>query len=208
MLELDDLILQRGAQSWHYHHTIPGGRILAVMGPSGGGKSTLLEAIGGFFPVNSGRIAWAGEDLSELPADRRPVATLFQHNNLFEHLSVGRNLRLGFHQGKPSKDQWQRVIEGAHELGVGAFFSRLPGELSGGQRQRVALLRTVLRPRPVLLLDEPFSALDDENRWRAGDWMRDQAKTAGKAVVFVSHNREDARRWGDELLEVPGPSRV
>ncbi len=206
MLELDDLTLRRGEQVWHYHRSVPAGQILAVMGPSGGGKSTLLEAIGGFLKEETGRILWDGQDLTRLPADRRPVATLFQHNNLFEHLTVSRNLRLGFQQGKPTDDDWQHLMDGAAELGVDAFLSRLPGELSGGQRQRIALLRTVLRPTPVLLLDEPFSALDDDNRQRAGHWMRARARAAGKAVIFVSHNAEDARLWGDELLAIQGSS--
>lgn len=137
----------------------------AVIGASGAGKSTLLNLIAGFEYAESGEIWLNGENHTATEPYQRPVSMLFQDNNLFNHLTVAENIALGL---KPSlslnKTEQQQVTDVAEQVGLEHYLSRLPQQLSGGQRQRVALARTLLRNRPILLLDEPFSALDPELR--------------------------------------------
>lgn len=137
----------------------------AVIGASGAGKSTLLNLIAGFEYAESGEIWLNGENHTFTEPYQRPVSMLFQDNNLFNHLTVAENIALGL---KPSlslnKTEQQKVTDVAEQVGLEHYLSRLPQQLSGGQRQRVALARTLLRNRPILLLDEPFSALDPELR--------------------------------------------
>lgn len=137
----------------------------ALIGASGAGKSTLLNLIAGFEYAESGEIWLNGENHTFTEPYQRPVSMLFQDNNLFNHLTVAENIALGL---KPSlslnKTEQQKVTDAAEQVGLEHYLSRLPQQLSGGQRQRVALARTLLRNRPILLLDEPFSALDPELR--------------------------------------------
>nr|MBL8456998.1 ATP-binding cassette domain-containing protein [Zoogloeaceae bacterium] len=202
MLEVKGLRVGRGGLRWQHDFTLARGRVMALMGPSGAGKSTLLECLGGFVPPLAGEIVLDGRPLHGLRAEDRPVATLFQQHNLFEHISVAHNLRLGFRQGNPSAPQWRKVVHACELLGVADLLARLPGELSGGQRQRVALIRTVLRERSLILLDEPFGALDPETRIEAGDWVRRVIDRDGKMLIFVTHDADDARRWADRTLEI------
>lgn len=138
---------------------------VALIGASGAGKSTLLNLIAGFEYAESGEIWLNGENHTATEPYQRPVSMLFQDNNLFNHLTVAENIALGL---KPSlslnKTEQQQVTDVAEQVGLEHYLSRLPQQLSGGQRQRVALARTLLRNRPILLLDEPFSALDPELR--------------------------------------------
>ena len=138
---------------------------VALIGASGAGKSTLLNLIAGFEYAESGEIWLNGENHTFTEPYQRPVSMLFQDNNLFNHLTVTENIALGL---KPSlslnKTEQQKVTDVAEQVGLEHYLSRLPQQLSGGQRQRVALARTLLRNRPILLLDEPFSALDPELR--------------------------------------------
>ncbi|WP_409523855.1 ATP-binding cassette domain-containing protein [Nitrincola sp. MINF-07-Sa-05] len=202
MLEVRSLQLSRGALSWQYDFTLQPAQMLALMGPSGTGKSSLLECIGGFVPADAGQILLQGEPIQHLPAEQRPVSTLFQQHNLFEHISVAHNLRLGFNQGRPSHEQWSRVEAACEHLGIRELLDRLPSALSGGQRQRVALIRTVLREQPVILLDEPFSALDDDTRLLAGQWVRDEVSRSGKHLLFVTHMQADADSWADQVISI------
>ena len=205
MLELKDLTLRRGALTWRHDLTLEAGCCAAVMGPSGSGKTTLLEALGGFVPVSDGQIVLNGEALTRLPAEQRPVSTLFQTHNLFEHISIRHNLRLGFPKARPDAAQWQQVEVACESLGVAHLVDRSPGELSGGQRQRIALIRTVLRPQPLILLDEPFSALDEENRQLAGEWLISTLRAQRKHGLFVTHQPHDAEQWADQVLKLTAP---
>ncbi|WP_151702475.1 ATP-binding cassette domain-containing protein [Nitrincola alkalilacustris] len=202
MLEVRSLQLSRGALSWQYDFTLQPAQMLALMGPSGTGKSSLLECLGGFVPADAGQILLQGEPIQHLPAEQRPVSTLFQQHNLFEHISVAHNLRLGFNQGRPSHEQWSRVEAACEHLGIRELLDRLPSALSGGQRQRVALIRTVLREQPVILLDEPFSALDDDTRLLAGQWVRAEVSRTGKHLLFVTHMQADADSWADQVITI------
>ncbi|MGP4879766.1 ATP-binding cassette domain-containing protein, partial [Klebsiella pneumoniae] len=117
--------------------------------------------IAGFLPPASGSLLINGEAHNATPPAQRPVSMLFQENNLFNHLTIRQNISLGIHPGlKLSREQQAQVTAIAGQMGIDALLERLPGELSGGQRQRAALARCLVRQQPVLLLDEPFSALD------------------------------------------------
>ena len=201
-LNVQHLSIQRGELEWQHHFSLMSGQILVLMGQSGSGKTSLLECLGGFLAAKSGHVLYADQRIDTLVPEQRPVSSLFQQHNLFEHLSVEQNLKLGFQRGKPSKAQWQAVLNASERLGVSEFIKRLPGELSGGQRQRVALIRTVLREQPILLLDEPFSALDDETRRVAGDWMKEQLEETGQCAVLVSHQHSDSERLADQVLRI------
>jgi thiamine transport system ATP-binding protein len=172
------------------------------MGESGAGKSSLLECIGGFLPADAGEIWLNNQRIDQLDASQRPVSSLFQQYNLFEHISVTENLRLGFCRAQPNTMQWQQVLQACEHLGVADLLQRLPGDLSGGQRQRVALIRTVLRDKPLLLLDEPFSALDAVTRQIAGDWIRTELNKANKIAILVTHQQSDSDGWADQTLMI------
>ena len=137
------------------------GSLCAVLGPSGAGKTTLLNMIAGFVPLASGTITVSGQDISQLPPAARPVSMVFQDNNVFPHLSVEQNVGLGLSTKlKLTAPQREQVAAALARVGLSTLASRKPGDISGGERQRVALARVWLRNRPVLLLDEPFAALD------------------------------------------------
>ncbi|MEQ9608513.1 MAG: thiamine ABC transporter ATP-binding protein [Kiloniellaceae bacterium] len=179
------------------------GQCLAVLGPSGAGKSTLLSLIAGFEKPLSGRVLIAGEDVTpRKPADR-PVTSLFQEHNLFAHLTVEENVGLGLDPGL-RLDAAQRGAVAAElgRVGLEGLEKRRPAQLSGGQRQRVALARSLVRDKPLLLLDEPFSALDPGLRLEMLDLLRQLQAERGLTVVMVSHNPQDARRIAGEAAFV------
>ena len=165
------------------------GEVTAVMGPSGSGKSTLLDLIAGFLTPASGTMTLDGPDLLTLAVESRPVSILFQSETVFEHLSAGRNVALGLPPGAP--DLALRVTSALSEVGLGGLERQRASTLSGGQKQRVALARTLLRDRPVLLLDEPFSALDDTARAGARALVKRLTKERKWHTLLVSHYAED-----------------
>lgn len=188
--------------TWIYHHlpmrfslSLQAGERVAVLGPSGAGKSTLLSLVAGFLTPNGGQIALDGADHTHTPPARRPVSMLFQENNLFAHLSVAQNIGLGLHPGlKLNAAQHQQVAEIARRVGLGSALTRLPGELSGGQRQRAALARCLVRARPILLLDEPFSALDPALRKEMLTLVDEVCRERQLTLLMVSHSLEDAQQ--------------
>ena len=196
--------------TWLYRHLpmrftleVARGEQVAVLGPSGAGKSTLLNLIAGFLPPASGSILIDGKPHTTTPPARRPVSMLFQENNLFSHLTVRENIGLGMHPGlKLTPTQRQKLQNIAQQMGLDALLDRLPGELSGGQRQRAALARCLVREQPVLLLDEPFSALDPALRQEmlilVGEVCRQQQLT----LLMVSHSVEDAARIAPRSLVI------
>lgn len=200
MLKINHLELKLGKQTWQHHLQVEAGELVVIMGGSGSGKSTLLNAIAGFLPIASGSILVKGQAIQDLPPEERPVSYLFQQQNFFEHLSIETNLKLGFAKGKPSQAEWQQVLAACELLEVTPLLKRLPSKLSGGQQQRLALIRSVLRPMPVVLLDEPFSALDDDLRQVAGKWLQGEIKNSGRVALLVTHRQADADALADQLL--------
>ncbi|GGK78287.1 ATP-binding cassette domain-containing protein [Amphritea balenae] len=198
MLKIDSLTLERDNQLLAYNFEIKEGQILAIQGRSGVGKTSLFNAIAGFLKPRSGDILWRGESLLKLAVEQRPVSLLFQDINLFEHLSVKENLCLGFSGDTP----YEQLLEAAAQLDVDQQLNKRPGELSGGQRQRIALIRTLLRPEPLVLLDEPFAELDPHTRELATAWVRNTAKASGKTILMVTHQTEDVDRMADSSIEL------
>lgn len=195
MLKLNDV-------TWLYQHlpmrftlSVERGERIAVLGPSGAGKSTLLNLIAGFLPPASGSLLIDGEKHNATPPAQRPVSMLFQENNLFNHLTVRQNIGLGIHPGlKLNREQRAQVTAIAGQMGMDTLLDRLPGELSGGQRQRAALARCLVRQQPVLLLDEPFSALDPALRQEMLTLVADVCQRQQLTLLMVSHSVEDAAR--------------
>ena len=203
MLKLTDI-------TWLYHHlpmrftlSVARGEQVAVLGPSGAGKSTLLNLIAGFLTPASGTIMIEGQDHTTTPPSRRPVSMLFQENNLFSHLNVQQNIGLGLNPGlKLNAAQREKLHHIARQMGIENLLERLPGELSGGQRQRVALARCLGREQPVLLLDEPFSALDPALRQEMLTLVSDVCRDQQLTLLMVSHSVEDAARIASRSIVV------
>lgn len=196
MLNINQLTIQRGKHLLHYDYTIKTGEIITIQGRSGAGKSTLLMAIAGFVDTAEGDILWQDKSLLTLSIQQRPVSLLFQEHNLFEHIGVMENLRLGMNSNI-GKQIDVSIHEAAEALHIHDLLTRMPTQLSGGQRQRVALLRTLLRPEPLILLDEPFAELDNATRRLASEWVYKESKTRDKTVLIVTHQDEDVGRLAD-----------
>ena len=188
--------------TWLYQHlpmrfslSVRQGEMIAVLGPSGAGKSTLLNLIAGFLQPASGTLTIENRDHTHTPPARRPVSMLFQENNLFTHLTVRQNIALGMNPGmKLTEAQRAKLDTIAVQMGLTDLLDRLPGALSGGQRQRVALARCLGREQPVLLLDEPFSALDPALRQEMLALVKDVCERQQLTMLMVSHSIEDAAR--------------
>ncbi|MDB5535784.1 MAG: ATP-binding cassette protein [Devosia sp.] len=167
------------------------GQITAISGASGSGKSTLLDQLAGFLAPVSGTLTLDGMDMLGLPPERRPVSLLLQSESLFEHLSAARNVALGLPARTPRAIIDQRVAQALAEVGLEEIGPQRAATLSGGQKQRVALARTLLRNRPVLLLDEPFSALDDDTRQTIRALVRTLTERQNWHTILVSHHQDD-----------------
>ncbi|CAN7669986.1 ATP-binding cassette domain-containing protein [Devosia sp. LjRoot16] len=165
------------------------GEITAVSGQSGSGKSTLLDLIAGFLVPSAGRLTLAGQDLLPLPPEQRPISILFQSETLFEHLSAYQNLELGLPRGVTGGRQ--KIEAALNEVGLPGVLKQRADTLSGGEKQRVALARTLLRDRPVLLLDEPFSALDDDTRGTIRTLVKSLTERQQWITLLVSHHVDD-----------------
>jgi sulfate transport system ATP-binding protein len=183
--------------------SIPSGRLTALLGPSGGGKSTLLRIIAGLERADTGRVEIEGVDATDLPPQKRNVGFVFQHYAAFKHLSVYRNVAFGLEIRKRPKDEIAaRVDELLKLVHLSQFADRLPAQLSGGQRQRMALARALAIKPTVLLLDEPFGALDAKVRKELRDWLRRLHDEVEVTTVFVTHDQEEALEVADEIVVI------
>ncbi|MBB5868825.1 sulfate transport system ATP-binding protein [Allocatelliglobosispora scoriae] len=183
--------------------SIPAGRLTALLGPSGGGKSTLLRIIAGLESADSGKVEIEGVDATNLPPQKRNVGFVFQHYAAFKHLSVHRNVAFGLEIRKRPKDEIrERVKELLDLVHLSQFADRLPSQLSGGQRQRMALARALAVQPTVLLLDEPFGALDAKVRKELRDWLRRLHDEVSVTTVFVTHDQEEALEVADEIVVI------
>ncbi|MEN3314951.1 MAG: sulfate/thiosulfate transport system ATP-binding protein [Acidimicrobiaceae bacterium] len=182
---------------------IPSGSLTALLGPSGGGKSTLLRIIAGLENPDSGTVEIAGQDSTRLPPQHRNVGFVFQHYAAFKHLSVFRNVAFGLEIRKRSKaDIRAKVDELLQLVHLEQFADRLPSQLSGGQRQRMALARALAVEPEVMLLDEPFGALDAKVRKELRDWLRRLHDEVHVTTVFVTHDQEEAMEVADEIVVI------
>ncbi|GAB2629514.1 sulfate ABC transporter ATP-binding protein [Nocardioides ginkgobilobae] len=196
--------------------SLPRGQLTALLGPSGGGKTTLLRIIAGLETPDTGSVVIEGKDATRLPVQKRNVGFVFQHYAAFKHLSVARNVAFGLeirtHGGlrppwTPEKRAGRERIQAKVEellalVHLSQFADRLPSQLSGGQRQRMALARALAIEPTVLLLDEPFGALDAKVRKELRDWLRRLHDEVHVTTVFVTHDQEEALEVADEIVVV------
>jgi sulfate transport system ATP-binding protein len=183
---------------------VPDGTFLALLGPSGSGKTTLLRILGGLEQADLGHVAFAGLDWLMLPARERRAGFVFQHYALFKHMTVAKNIAFGLDvrpaRQRPSRAEIARRVDELLALvqleGLGG---RYPSQLSGGQRQRVALARALAIEPRMLLLDEPFGALDAKVRKELRVWLRGLHDRLGLTTVFVTHDQEEAFALGDRV---------
>jgi ABC-type Fe3+/spermidine/putrescine transport system ATPase subunit len=177
------------------------GKIRAVMGKSGSGKTTLLHALAGFLPCRSGTISAGGVRVEKLPPEKRRMALVFQQGALFPHLSDFGNIEFPLRfQKVEAAERRRRVEEWLGRLGIADLAARLPHEISGGQAQRVALGRALITGFPVLLLDEPFSAVDSATRAQLRTVLRRLVTESNVAALLVTHDPEDARAVADGVV--------
>jgi sulfate transport system ATP-binding protein len=180
---------------------IPSGSLTALLGPSGGGKSTLLRVIAGLEKADSGLVEIEGKDATKLPAQDRGVGFVFQHYAAFKHLTVARNVAFGLEIRKRPKAEIKKKVDELLELvHLEQFAHRYPSQLSGGQRQRMALARALAVEPKVLLLDEPFGALDAQVRKELRAWLRRLHDQVHVTTVFVTHDQEEAMEVADSIV--------
>ncbi|KOE62424.1 thiamine ABC transporter ATP-binding protein [Aggregatibacter actinomycetemcomitans] len=203
MIRLDNVFLADDALPMEFDLQVAAGELVAMVGPSGAGKSTLLNFIAGFVLPTRGEIWLNGENHTRSAPYERPVSMLFQENNLFPHLTVQQNLALGLKTSlKLTALEQQQLAQVADAVGLGAFLSRLPNSLSGGQKQRVALARCLLRDKPILLLDEPFSALDPELRMEMLNLIDELCRSKHLTLLLVTHQPSELAGTVDRILQV------
>ena len=204
MLRIEGLRFSWG-EDFHFTYdlSVASGEILAVQGPSGVGKTTLLELIAGFQMPTAGNLTWDDKDLVPLPPWQRPVTTVFQADNLFSHLSCLDNVLIGLGpEERPTPALHTYIDEYFTQLGLEGLQSRMPSQISGGQQQRVALVRALIRARPILLLDESFSALDWDMRKECFDALKTVVASHEMAALLVSHDTRDAEYLGCRELRL------
>ena len=177
------------------------GELLTLLGPSGCGKTTILRTIGGFIDVTSGDITIDGKSIVNLAPEKRPTSMVFQSYNLWPHMTVQQNLEYGLKLRKvPAAERAKRVEEGLALVKMSGFESKYPGQMSGGQQQRIAIARSLLLEPSVLLLDEPFSALDAKIRMQMREELRKIQTDLNITVVFVTHDQEEAMMISDRIV--------
>ncbi len=179
---------------------VESGRFLTLLGPSGCGKSTTLRLIAGLVAPDRGRILIDGEDVTAVPTHRRRIGMVFQNLALFPHMSVARNIAFGLRmQGIDGAARDRRVADAIAMVKLDGLAERLPKQLSGGQQQRVALARALVTQPRVLLLDEPFAALDRKLRLEMQGELRELTRRTGTTAVFVTHDQEEALVLSDRI---------
>jgi sulfate/thiosulfate transport system ATP-binding protein len=179
------------------------GSLTALLGPSGGGKSTLLRVIAGLEVPDSGTVRIAGEDATRTPPQRRNVGFVFQHYAAFKHMTLAKNVAFGLTIRKRPKEEIEaRVDELLKLVHLDGFAHRYPSQLSGGQRQRMALARALAVQPRVLLLDEPFGALDATVRKELRAWLRRLHDEVHVTTVFVTHDQEEAMEVAEQIVVI------
>jgi sulfate/thiosulfate transport system ATP-binding protein len=180
---------------------VPDGSLTALLGPSGSGKSTLLRVIAGLETPDSGRVVISGQDMTKVAVQDRHVGFCFQHYAAFKHMTVRDNVAFGLKIRKKGKDETEeRVRELLQLVHLEGFIDRYPSQLSGGQRQRMALARALAVEPKVLLLDEPFGALDAKVREELRAWLRRLHDEVHVTTIFVTHDQEEAMDVAEQIV--------
>ena len=200
-IKLDNVKISHGKFSLQADFEIEKGKKIALLGPSGGGKSTLLSAIAGFKTPDSGKIFFENTDITSTPPAKRPIALLFQNYNLFPHLSVRNNIALGITTTlKLSLKEIETIDKALLRVGLDGLGNKMPSELSVGQQQRVALARCLIRKQPILCLDEPFAALGPALKKEMLDLVQEIAETTNATLLMVTHQPDDASYITDQTI--------
>lgn len=185
----------------HINLDVYEGEIVTFLGPSGCGKSTILRTIGGFLDVTSGDITIDGKSIVALPPEKRPTAMVFQSYNLWPHMTIYENLAFGLKLRKIPKKQYDKDIKDMLALvSMSGTEKKYPGQLSGGQQQRIAIARSLLLKPSLLLLDEPFSALDAKIRQQMREELKKIQSDLGITVIFVTHDQEEAMALSHRIV--------
>ncbi len=185
----------------HINLDVYEGEFVTLLGPSGCGKSTILRTLGGFLDINEGEIIIDGKQVQNLPPEKRPTAMVFQSYNLWPHMSVYENLAFGMKLKKTDKKEMDEKIRKMLKMvGMAGYERKYPGQLSGGQQQRVAIARALLLQPAVLLLDEPFSALDAKIRSQMREELKRIQQDLNITIVFVTHDQEEAMALSHRIV--------
>ena len=188
---------------YEYSMSVQAGEIVAILGQSGSGKSTLLDLIAGFLNASGGSIILDENDLTNETVEKRPITILFQNHNLFEHLSVQKNILLGVSKVlKENIEDVNKMQAILREVGLEKYEHALASSLSGGQQQRVALARVLMRREPILLLDEPFTGLDTQTRVEMLDLVKKITMEHNLHTIMVTHETQDCERIANRVYEM------
>ncbi len=189
--------------TYTYNLEVKPSEIVAILGQSGSGKSTLLDIVAGFIEPSSGSAKLEGEELLGLSVEKRPITILFQNHNLFEHLTVQKNILLGVSKVlKDSIEEVDKVQKILKKVGLEKFEHTIASKLSGGQQQRVALARVLIRREPILLLDEPFTGLDEKTRLEMLDLVEKITLEHKLHTIMVTHEVEDCKRIANHVYKM------
>ena len=202
-LEIKDMtkLYDNGDGVEHINLKVYEGEIVTFLGPSGCGKTTILRTIGGFLDVTSGDITVDGESIVNLPPEKRPTAMVFQSYNLWPHMTIYENLAFGLKLRKIPKAEIDAEIKKHLALvSMSGSEKKYPGQLSGGQQQRIAIARSLLLKPSLLLLDEPFSALDAKIRQQMREELKKIQSDLGITVIFVTHDQEEAMSLSHRIV--------
>lgn len=205
MLKLDSVVFHYPQSITQYQFTLQAevGSVTAITGNSGSGKSTLLDLIAGFLFADSGDINWNQKRITRLAPAARPVTTLFQRNNLFEHRNAIDNVTVGINPKIPTKgEDYEIALAALASVGLAGFEKQTASQLSGGQQQRVAIARALARKSPIIQFDEPFSALDQNTREEMLSLVRNLATTYGCTVLLVTHSMADCEAIADQRYNI------
>ncbi|EXI62345.1 thiamine ABC transporter ATP-binding protein [Mannheimia granulomatis] len=198
-----DLHFTYEQMNMHFQLMAEKGEKIAIVGESGAGKSTLLNLIAGFEKAEKGELFLNGENHTNTEVATRPVSMLFQDNNIFPHLSVEQNIGLALTPSLSLNTIQKAEIKNiASQMGIADYLNRRADQLSGGQKQRVALARTLLRDKPILLLDEPFSALDPKRRTELQQIVQKICQSRQLTLLMVTHQLEESRFLFDRVLTI------
>lgn len=198
-----DLQFTYEQMNMHFQLSVKKGERVAIVGESGAGKSSLLNLIAGFEQARQGSLFLNREEHTYTEVSKRPVSMLFQDNNIFPHLTVEQNIGLALIPSLSlNTSQKSQVKAIAEQMGIADFLHRQADQLSGGQKQRVALARTLLRDKPILLLDEPFSALDPKRRQELQYLVWDICQNRNLTLLMVTHQLEESKFLFDRVITI------